>query len=243
MNETVEPASGFSADPTQRSEVRSLSSAEEITKFRFSRHVVSLSKPESPDAKSIRSLHTHLMARHVRDGRRGLAICSPTSGVGCTMVAVNLAVAFAQAGLNTLLIDANLHDPGVEEYILPERPQTGLWQMLLAGADARNDEIRRDVMPNLSVLFAGGSGSRASELIANRHFKEVVDDCMRDFEFTIVDTPAHGGTADARRIAMNVRYALIVARRNMSYLSPIKEFIEELSADRVRLVGTFLSDF
>ncbi|KEZ15304.1 Diutan polysaccharide export protein [Sphingobium yanoikuyae] len=237
MSDIAEPTSLSTGDNTPEP------ATTETAAYRFSRRIISLSKPDSPEAKSIRSLHTHLLSGHVRDGRRGLAICSPTVGAGCTTVAVNLATVFAQAGTNTLLVDANLVAPAIDEYIRPEMPALGLRQMLTAGSDIRTDLIRRDVMPNLSVLYAGGGGRGASELIANRYFKELIDDCMRDFEFTIIDTPAQGGWADARRVAMSVRYGMIVARRHRSYLSEIKAFAEELSADRVQLIGSFLTDF
>lgn len=238
MSDLIEAASA----PLHSEEPPSGTPAANPSPYRFSRRIVSLSQPDSMQAKSLRSLHTHLLAGHVRDGRRGLAICSPTVGAGCTMVSVNLATIFAQAGISTLLVDANLGNPAVEDYIRPETAALGLRQML-GGPEVGVDLIRRDVMPNLSVLYSGGGGRGASELIANRHFKEVIDNCVRDFDFTIIDTPAEGGWADARRVAMSVRYGLVIARRNVSYLSEIKEFVEELSADRVRLIGTFLTDF
>src|ERR1700727_2373564 len=64
-------------------------------------------------AESMRALRTHIMARHVQQGHRALAICAPTQGVGTTFVATNLAVALSQIGLNTLLIDANLRRPDI----------------------------------------------------------------------------------------------------------------------------------
>lgn len=211
--------------------------------YSFAHEVFCLSRPDSPEAESIRSLRAHLMAGHVRDGRRALAICSPSRGTGCSTVAVNLAVAFAQSGVNTLLVDANLREPGLQNFITPATPQSGLYQMLAADADMRTDEIRRDVRPNLSLLYAGSHGRKAAEMIAKREFKDVIDDCMRGFELMIVDTPIEGGTADARRVATTVRYGLVVARRNVTLVSSIKAFVEELEGDRVRLLGAFITDF
>jgi Mrp family chromosome partitioning ATPase len=211
--------------------------------YRLSRRIAVLSDPESPVTKSIRALHTHLLAGHIRDGRRGLAVCSPTIGAGCTTVATNLAVVCAQAGINTLLVDANMHDPGVSKMIVPDSAPTGLRQMIMADPDVRTDLVRRHVMPNLSILYSGGAGPGASELLASRRYKDVIDDCIRDFDFTIVDTPALGGSSDARRVAASVRYGLVVARRDVSYLSDIRAFVDELTADRIRLIGSFLTDF
>lgn len=211
--------------------------------YSFSRRIACLSEPAGVAARGYRALQTHLLAGHVRDGRRGLAVCAPTPACGCTSVAVNLAVAFAQAGINTLLIDANLHRPAVQDFIRPEQPARGLVQMLSVGAEQRSDEIRREVRPNLSVLYAGGTSPRAHDLIAGRLFKQIIDDCMRAYEFTIVDTPATDGSSDARQIAMGVRYGLIVARRDMTLLTDVHRTVAELSSDRVRLVGSFLAAF
>ena len=114
--------------------------------YSFSRRIACLSEPAGVAARGYRALQTHLLAGHVRDGRRGLAVCAPTPACGCTSVAVNLAVAFAQAGINTLLIDANLHRPAVQDFIRPEQPARGLVQMLSVGAEQRSDEIRREAV-------------------------------------------------------------------------------------------------
>ncbi|WP_144036166.1 CpsD/CapB family tyrosine-protein kinase [Sphingomonas jeddahensis] len=209
----------------------------------YSRRIACLSDPADAAAASYRSLQTHLMAGHVRDGRRGLALCAPHRETGCTTVAVNLAVAFAQAGINTLLVDANLHRPAVLDFIRPSSPAGGLAQMLAAGPDRRIDEVRRQVRPNLSILYAGGAPAKAHDLIANRWFKQIIDDCMRSYEFTIVDTPALCDGTDARHIAMSVRYGLVIARRDVTLLSGVRTAIDELSSDRVRLIGSFLADF
>jgi protein-tyrosine kinase len=211
--------------------------------YAYSRRIACLADPAGAAAAAYRSLQTHLLAGHVRDGRRGLALCAPAPKTGCTTVAVNLAVAFAQAGINTLLVDANLHRPAVHDFIRPSEPALGLAQMLTADLDRRTDEIRRNIRPNLSVLYAGGVPARAHDLIANRRFKQIMDDCMRAFEFTIVDTSALRGSTDARHIAMGVRYGLLIARRNVTLLSDIRSAIDDLSNDRIRLVGSFLADF
>lgn len=212
------------------------------TGYRFSRRVVVLSEPDSAAATGIRSLQTHLMAGHLRDGRRGMAICSPDRHAGCTTVAVNLAVACAQAGIKTLLIDANLCHPGVAQFIRPPAPTGGLCQMLTSDLDVPADEIHRQVLPNLSLLYAGSGMTGFMDLIATRDFKRLFDDCMRDYEFTIVDTPSGASTTDTRRVALAMRYALLIGRRDQTLMSAMKKLIEELSTDRVRFVGTFMTD-
>lgn len=211
--------------------------------FFFSRRLVCLSAPGGAAAASYRSLQTHLFARHVGAGRRGLAVCSPAAATGCTTVSVNLAIACAQAGINTVVVDANLVRPAVHHLIRPMKEAAGLTQMLSADPSSRVDEICRNVRPNLSVLFAGRASDGAQNLVAQRRFKEVIDYCMRSFDFTIIDTPsAHDGT-EARHAAILVRYAMMVARRDVTLLADMKKAADDLTNDRVKIVGSFLTNF
>lgn len=201
-----------------------------------------LSAPTGIQAESIRALRTHLVAQHLRDGRRSLALCAPAVGAGCSYVAANLAVGLAQTGVKTLLIDANLRQPGLEHYFSPRRQVPGLLQCLSDPNVGLRDAIVDDVQPNLSLLFAGGETAGAQEMLAGAEFKSLIDSCVRDYDLTIVDAPAANTSSDARRIAAVLRYALIVAYRNHSYVKDIRTLAGELTDDRVRVVGTYLND-
>lgn len=201
-----------------------------------------LSDPTGIRAESIRALRAHLSAQHLRDGRRSLAICGPAVGAGCSYVAANLAVALAQTGVKTLLIDANLREPGLDHFFVPNRETPGLLQCLSDPNVSLRDAILEDVQPDLSLLFAGGVSTNAQELVAGAAFKSLIDSCVRDYDITIVDAPAANTSADARRIAAVLRYALVVAWRHHSYVKDIRTLVGELTNDRVRVVGTYLND-
>lgn len=212
--------------------------------FQFSRSIAVLSDPGGPQAESIGAMRTHLLAQHIRDGRRSLAVCAPSAGVGCTYLTVNLATAFALAGLKTLLIDANMRDPSVQDYIAPSNPDLiGLRQCLSGSTLMLSEAINEEVLPNLAVMYAGGVAENPQELLASSTFKSIAEDCMRDFEVTIIDTPPSNGSADARRVAMVLRYALLVVKRNESFVADLRTLADELQSDRAKIVGTFLNDF
>src|SRR3546814_263595 len=111
MDENLTDVAGPEADdatvsPDMLEQAKAENGDETPISFRFSQRVVVLSDSNSPEAEAIAALRTHLLAHHVRAGRRGLAVCSPSSKSGATFVAVNLAVSLARAGIRTLLIDA-----------------------------------------------------------------------------------------------------------------------------------------
>ena len=203
--------------------------------------LTTLSQPLSAAAEAIRALRTHVLAQHIHAGRRGLAIGGPSLNVGCTYVAANLAVALAQVGLKTLLVDGDLRAPGIDK-VIPPRIATGGLAACLAATDSRiGDYIDADLLPNLSVLFAGEPSANSQELLAREWFGDVMRQCLRDFDITIVDTPPANTSADARRISNIIGYGLVVARRHKSLVSDVRVFVEQLIDDHVTVIGTVMN--
>jgi protein-tyrosine kinase len=207
----------------------------------FSANLVTLSSPLSSGAESIRVLRTHILAQHVNAGRRALAICAASAGVGCTFVAANLGVSLAQSGLKVILVDADLRSPRVQEFIKPLRATTGLAACLQAPGSAIGDYIEEDVLANFSIFYAGAESADAQEMLAREWFDDVMNYCMREYDVTIVDTPPANTSSDARRISNVVGHSLLVARRNHSLVSDLRTFAEQLVDDRVNVVGTLLN--
>lgn len=208
----------------------------------FSPEVVMLSNPTGARAEAFRTLRTHIMAQHLEDGRRGLAICAASGGVGATFTAVNLAVALAQIGAKVLLIDGDLRSAGVDQFIRPAKPVHGVLQVLKNADTDLSDGIQVDVVENLSVMFAGGTTPSAQELLAGARFSEVVERCLRDYDLTIIDTPPANSCADARRVSTVVGYSLIVAQRHDTFINDIKALANQLREDRAHVVGTVLNE-
>jgi capsular exopolysaccharide synthesis family protein len=226
-SETTQKAVGQPDDPNQQ--------------FELSPDLVTLTNARPVEAEAIRAMRTYILARHLDDGRRGLAVCAATRGAGCTFTAANLAVALAQTGVKTLLIDGDLRNPGVENLIRPLGGAEGLKQCLTERLNAR-DVIQPEVLQNLSVLYAGGAEEHAQELLGSEPFKVLIDQCLRDFEFTIVDTPPANECADARRIGTVVGYSALVARRNVSLLGELSNLASQLQSDGSVVIGTVLNE-
>jgi protein-tyrosine kinase len=215
---------------------------DEDLSYTLSPDLVTLSDARPAEAEAIRTMRTHIMARHLDDGRRGLAMCSVTKGAGCTFMAANLAVALAQIGIKTLLIDADLRAPSIESMIRPSAPTNGLKQSILARDVHPHDQIHAEVLPNLAVLYSGGVAASAQELLGSEAFKTLIEGCLRDFEFTVIDTPPTNSCADARRISNVVGYGIVVAKRNVSFFGEVQALASQLEEDGARVIGTVLSE-
>ncbi|MDB5424547.1 MAG: Chain length determinant protein tyrosine kinase EpsG [Phenylobacterium sp.] len=209
--------------------------------YRRSLELLTLENVDRAGTEAIQALATQLIAHHLAPGHRGLAVCGASLGVGVTFIAANLAVALAQAGVPTLLLDANLHDPGVQRMITPSRDLPGLQQLLRHAEMDRTAVERVDVMPNLSILYSGGPAPDASELIGGTRFREVVDQCLRDYAFTVIDTPAANRSPDVLRISRAVGHSLLIARRDLTYVDDVEALSSELTDDGVTVIGALLN--
>jgi protein-tyrosine kinase len=215
-------------------------------RFDLGSDLVMLDPSRIPEAEAFRALRTHLMARHVEAGRRALAVCADTGGVGCTYVAANLAVALSQIGVNTLLIDANLRNSGIERLFIPNvpgAPPVGLAQCLVDDQSRFSTFIQPEVLPGLSIMFAGGALPNAQELLASERFHELMDSCLRDYDVTVLDTPQANVCSDAIRVSSVVGYSLIVARRNKTLVNDLRTLIGQLQSAHARVVGTVMTEF
>jgi capsular exopolysaccharide synthesis family protein len=207
----------------------------------FASGLVMVSAPAEAAAESIRELRTHLVANHANLGRRALAVCGASMGVGCSFVAANLAVSLSQIGIKTLLIDGNLRAPSLQSIFVPSVSGSGLAQVLSGTRPYFYSAIHTDVLPDLCLMYAGGEAHNAQELLTSEQFNSLMDFCLREFEMTIIDTPPANSCADARRISHVTGYSLIVARKNESFVDDVKTLVAQLEADRVTVVGTVLN--
>ena len=209
--------------------------------FGFAPSLVMISNPASAQADSIRALRTHIMAQHINHGRRALAVCAPNVGVGCSFVAANLAVSLSQIGVKTLLVDGDLRRPALDRMIRRSVEGGGLTECLQSTNAPFGPSIDPDVLPNLSLLYAGRSAPNTQEMLGGDRFRALMNFCLREFEVTIIDTPPANTSTDARRIGSVAGYALIVTAKDKTFVKDVKTLTSELRSDGCIPVGSVLN--
>lgn len=209
--------------------------------FVLSSELFVVTDPTSPRSEAIRGMRTHLLAQHIEEGRRGLAICAAGADAGTMTIGANLAASFGQVGISCLLVDADLRKPTLHQVIRATDQVPGLADYLSEHVNL-DDLVQPRVLPNLSVIYAG-SGPRpdAQELLGTERFARLAKNWLRDYDITIVNTPPANRYADARRVSALIGYSIVVAQRNVSYVSDLKHLMNQLNGDGVRIAGTILS--
>jgi capsular exopolysaccharide synthesis family protein len=204
---------------------------------------VMVSDPHSIEAEAIRALRTRLVAQHLREGRRSLAVCAAEAESGCTYVALNLAVAMAQAGIRTALVDANLRDPMIADLCGLPLSMPGLSEFLANDSLSIGDIVDPDLMPDLAVIGAGEAPPNPQELLSGPRFRGLVDQLLREYDLTIFDTAPAKTCSDALRVGTMAGFSLIVSRKHQTYVEDMKTLAKQLRADRSVVVGSILNSF
>lgn len=199
--------------------------------------------PSSMQAESLRGLRTRVIAQHVREGRRALAVCTANEGAGCTFIATNLAIAMAQIGVKTVLVDTDLRGGTVGQVFDCPADRPGLAEFLSNDKVRYNDIVESDVIPDLSIIPAGPPADNAQELLSSARFAAFVGQLLREYDLAIFDTTPANTCTDAQRVATVVGYSLIVAHKDETYFNDVKALSELLRADKSAIVGTVLNDY
>ena len=204
---------------------------------------VMVNDPHSIEAEAIRALRTRLAAQHLREGRRSIAVCAAAAESGCTYIALNLAVAMAQAGVRTALVDANLRDPMIADLCGLPLSMPGLSEYLAGDSIAMADVVDTELMPNLAVIGGGEAPPNPQELLSGVRFRGLVDQLLREYDLTIFDTAPAKICSDGLRVATMAGFSLIVSRKHQTYFEDMKTLAKQLRADRSVVVGSILNSF
>lgn len=210
---------------------------------RANRFPLILTSPASIEAEAIRALRTRIVAQHIQQGRRSLALCAPETASGCTFVATNLATSLSQIGIKTVLIDADLRTPGVGDVFGLDPKAPGLSDHLADQAIEIDDILVEDALPNLAVIPGGSLRPNPQELLSGTRFPRLLDQLLREYDITLIDSTPANGCTDALRVANVAGYSLIVSRKHLNFLGDIKALSQLLHADRSQLIGTVLNEY
>ncbi|MBH4636972.1 CpsD/CapB family tyrosine-protein kinase, partial [Staphylococcus aureus] len=87
-------------------------------------------QPKSPISEKFRGIRSNIMFANPDSAVQSIVITSEAPGAGKSTIAANLAVAYAQAGYKTLIVDGDMRKP-TQHYIFNLPNNEGLSSLLL----------------------------------------------------------------------------------------------------------------
>lgn len=197
--------------------------------------------PYHPRSEQIRMLRTELLLRHeASDSANITAVLSPCAAEGRSQLAAELAIAFAQLGRPTLLVDADLRHP--QQHVLFNVDNTrGLAHALAREEVPRYQTVKG--LPSLFLLTAGAPPANPLELLSDRCFESLVGDWRQHFQFVVLDTPPVSRYADGLAVATIVGRVLSLSRARRTPYRETRDMMRRLGATQSRILGAVINHF
>ena len=205
--------------------------------------LVALNQPFGTQAEAIRAIRSQVMMRLFNEGqgRRAIAVVSPNSGDGKTFFSANLAVALAQMGGRTLLVDADLRGPR-QHKVFDIENHTGLSAILSARTGIKAIKTAPGVS-NLFILPGGTTPPNPLELVERPAFSLLIRELLTKFDHVVVDTPAAIYGSDSAVIAARCGAALVVARKDKVRMSALQDLVATMAESPAKLAGVIVNEF
>jgi tyrosine-protein kinase len=193
----------------------------------------------SPRAEAFRKLRTNLQFRDGRRGHHVVVVTSARMGEGTSTTACNLAIAMAEAGNRVLLVDANLRNPRVSDYLGLD-PFPGLVDVL-AGRMVWQYARQPWNRGGFDVLTAGPYPHNHSQLLASYSLADLFADMRNHYDFIVVDTPALLAVSDAAAVAARADGVVLAVQHRQTSQDQVAAAVDALNTVSARLLGTVLT--
>lgn len=166
-------------------------------------------------------------------------ITSGAAGEGKSITLMNLAISLAETGDKVLLIDADLRRPAMAR-LLVEKATPGL-SNVLAGLETCEDAIRKEMYPNLDIMFSGDVPPNPSELLGSDRMQQLIEEMEEHYDYILVDTPPVNVVSDACIIASLLDGVLMLVRKDQSRKDDTKRAIDSLRLTGAKVLGFVLN--
>jgi capsular exopolysaccharide synthesis family protein len=202
--------------------------------------LTTLLNPRSRSADAYRTLRTNIEFASVDVPIRSLLVTSSVPGEGKTVTAANLAVAFAQAGRKTLLVDADLRKPGVS--VVFDLPNSHGLTTLLRGDEMSLDALAKQTeQANLRVLTTGPLPPNPAELLGSQRMRVVLERLGAGGELLILDSPPLLAVTDSAVLSAFLDATLLVIDVGRSHRGAVRESREALAKAGANVLGAVLN--
>ena len=202
--------------------------------------LATLINPRSRVAEDYRTLRTNIEFASVDAPVRTLLVTSAQPHEGKTVTAANLAVAFAQADRNTILVDADLRKPGIHAVFgIPN--EDGLTTMLRDGRVTVGRVAHFTEQANLRVITSGALPPNPAELLGSSRMHRAVDKLKADADIVIFDTPPVQVVIDAAVMGAYQDATVLVVDVARSRRGALRQAAQALARANATLLGVILN--
>ena len=195
--------------------------------------------PNSPRAEAFRKIRANLEFIDVDRPRKTIVVTSSTPEEGKTTILCNLAIALAQAGRRTIVVETDFRRPRAVDYLGLEG--SGGVTSVLAGRVSLDRALQSWGSDVFDVLSSGPIPPNPSELLASQQMSNLLTELGSRYDLVLLDAPPLLSVADAAILGAECDGALLIVRYGKTTRNQIKAAVSALEIESVRVLGTVLS--
>jgi len=191
-------------------------------------------------AEAYRTLRTAIFFGMPDKKVKTILLTSPQPGDGKSTSISNLAIAMAQAGQRTLLIDCDLRKP-VQHKTFNASNDIGISNVVTRGVPV-DSAIQQTEVEGLSILPCGSMPPNPAEILNSQPFADVLERLEQKFDIILIDSPPVLPVTDARILGAIADMTILVLRAEKSTRKGTQHAADCLLNVGAKLFGSVVND-
>ena len=198
--------------------------------------------PTSPGAEAFKLISANILFSMVKPPKV-IAVTSSEMGEGKTTITANIAVAMAQNGLKTIIVDVDMRRPKIEQMFGIDKNQGGVVSYML-----QNKEISSLInkpypdLPKLHVLPVGPLPPNPTSVLTSEKFRLMIDGLRKVYDRVVLDLPPILVASDALVCSRIADGAVLVVRAGTASKRGVSMAVESLRSSQTNLLGVVIND-
>ena len=198
-------------------------------------------EPLSQPAEAYRRLRTNIQFSRPDVDVRTLIVTSSEAGEGKSTTSLNLAMAMAQSGKRTVILDADLRRPTLHRLLnVPRKP--GLSELLFI-RDSAGFSSYRTPYENLFFVPAGATVPNPTEVLGSQSMGTLVSELREEFDFVVIDTPPVLTFSEGMLLSTHGAPVLLVSSAGQTDSRAFRDAVETLEGVGAVVIGAVLNRF
>lgn len=194
----------------------------------------------SPITESYRMIRSNVQFASVDRSTKTVMITSAAPGEGKSTTIANLGVVMAQAGLKTVIVDADLRRPTQHE-IFQVVNLNGLTDFLFAPEEDVKSFLKKTNLENLYVLPTGVLPPNPAELMGSQRMEQILAKLQEAVDMVLIDTPPSAIVTDGPVLSTKVDGVVLVVQANQTRLGVAKQALFNLQRANANILGGVLN--